>query len=142
VGCCFLCPRALWDDLGGYAEAFAPFLWEDVDLSYRAWRRGRRIVHVPAAVCHHEGSATLREQRTLAERETVGFRNRALFHLRSLRDPEWRAEMWGAFAAYALFEPLPERRVGLAEALSRESVATPPRAGDLSDRDILKRVGP
>ena len=38
---------------------YAPFFWEDVDLGYRAWRRGLASVHVPDAVCHHEGSATI-----------------------------------------------------------------------------------
>jgi GT2 family glycosyltransferase len=142
VGCCFLCPRALWQQLGGYDPAFAPFLWEDVDLSYRAWRRGFRVLHDPSAVCHHEGSATLNERRTLGERERISFRNRVLFHLRNLREPELRAEVFGALAAYALFEERKERLSGLEEAL-----AVPwrdPAAGvvDLSDREILERVRP
>jgi len=142
VGCCFLCPRDLWEQLGGYDPAFAPFLWEDVDLSYRAWARGLRVLHDPDAICHHEGSATLSEQRTLAERERIGFRNRVLFHLRNLRDPALRAEAFGALAAYALFEDRDERRSGL-----REALATRPRDGrdgdaGLSDREILERVRP
>jgi GT2 family glycosyltransferase len=142
VGCCYLAPRAHWKALGGYEDAFAPFLWEDVDLSYRAWRRGLRILHAPSAVCHHEGSATLREQRTLDERERIGFRNRVLFHLRNFRDPGLRAEALGAFAAYALFEPHPERLRGLAEALEPKRLAGVSRKGGLDDRAILEEVRP
>ena len=77
VGCCFLCPRAAFLDLQGYDDAFAPFFWEDVDLGYRAWARDLRTLHVPEAVCHHEGSATLKESRTLDE-HVVGRRHPAV----------------------------------------------------------------
>ena len=140
VGCCFLCPRSLWDELGGYDPVFAPFFWEDVDLSYRAWRRGLKVLHAPEAVCHHEGSATLREQSTLAERERIGFRNRVLFHLRNLRDPALRAEAFGALAAYALFEPRPERLLGLRDALAPERLAGRSLDRGLDDRAILEKV--
>jgi GT2 family glycosyltransferase len=140
VGCCFLCPRSGWDALGGYDPVYAPFLWEDVDLSYRAWRRGLRVLHAPEAVCYHEGSATLSERRTLEDRERIGFRNRALFHLRNLRDPALRAEAFGALAAYALFEPRPERLLGLREALAPERLAGRAASGGLEDREILEKV--
>ena len=133
VGCCFLCPRTAWDELGGYDAVYAPFLWEDVDLSFRAWRRGLRVLHAPEAVCRHEGSATLREQRTLPERDRIHFRNRVLFHLRNLRDPGKRAEAFGALAAFALFDAHLPRLDGLREALAvpRATVAGP------SDEDAI-----
>jgi GT2 family glycosyltransferase len=118
VGCCFLCRRSDWSALGGYDAVYAPFLWEDVDLSFRAWRRGLRVLHAPEAVCHHEGSATLREQRTLPDRDRIHFRNRVLFHLRNLRDPGKRAEAFGALTAVALFDAHAPRLEGLREALA------------------------
>jgi GT2 family glycosyltransferase len=142
VGCCFLCPRDHWNVLGGYAEAFAPFLWEDVDLCYRAWRRGLRTLHVPEVACHHEGSATLRAERTLDERERIGFRNRVLFHLRNLRDRDLRAEAMGALAAYALLEPHPQRLKGLADALDPARLLGASRQGGRDDRAILEEVRP
>jgi GT2 family glycosyltransferase len=142
VGCCFLCPRAAFLELEGYDDAFAPFFWEDVDLGYRAWARGLRTLHVPEAVCDHEGSATLKERRTLDERERVSFRNRVLFHLKNLRDPQRRAESLGAWAAFALFETRPERLEGLAEAFARDAAARRRRGGGPSDSAILDRVTP
>jgi GT2 family glycosyltransferase len=142
VGCCFLCPRDRWVELEGYDPLFAPFFWEDVDLAYRARRRGLEVLHVPEAVCHHEGSATLGEQRTLDERERVGFRNRALFHLKNVRDPGLRAEMFGALAAYALFEPRKARLRGLRDATVRAPrIRRSPDRG-LGDRAILAKVRP
>jgi GT2 family glycosyltransferase len=140
VGCCYLCGREGYRSLGGYHDVFAPFLWEDVDLGYRAWRRGLTVLHDPRAACDHEGSATLKEQRTLAERERVSFRNRVLFHLRNVRDPARRAESFGAWAAFALFEAIPERRQGLVEALERYDSAVRDAVAGLSDEDILERV--
>jgi GT2 family glycosyltransferase len=119
VGCCFLCPREAFHALGGYDDVYAPFLWEDVDLGYRAWRQGLQTLHVPEAVCHHEGSATLSTERTLEERERMSFRNRVLFHLRNLNDPARRAENLGALAAHALFDGREQRLEGLDEAMDR-----------------------
>jgi GT2 family glycosyltransferase len=141
VGCCFLCPRAAFLDLQGYDDAFAPFFWEDVDLGYRAWARGLRTLHVPGAVCDHEGSATLKERRTLDERERISFRNRVLFHLKNLRDPERRAASLGAWAAFALFETRAERLEGLAEAFARDAADPRRRGRGPSDAAILERVG-
>lgn len=140
VGCCFLCPRQLFLDIGGYDDVLAPFFWEDVDLGYRAWRHGLTILHAPAAVCHHQGSATLAEHRSLAERERTYLRNRVLFHLRNLQDPGARAENFGAWAAFALFEARPERQEGLAEALAAYRRVGRRFLAGLSDAAILEKV--
>jgi GT2 family glycosyltransferase len=140
VGCCMLCVRADFLELGGYAEEYAPFFWEDVELGYRAWRRGLRVVHVPAATCTHEGSATLRETHDAGERERVFFRNRVLFHLRNLQDPARRRACLGALAAMALFDDRPARQRGLAEALERFSAVGPVSRAGLSDDEILASV--
>jgi hypothetical protein len=39
--------------IGGFDQLLAPMHFEDVDLGLSAWRRGRRIVEVPAAVVEH-----------------------------------------------------------------------------------------
>lgn len=140
VGCCVLCDRSAFLELGGYDEAFAPFFWEDVDLGYRAWRRGLQILHVPEACCRHEGSATLRERHTADERERIFFRNRVLFHLRNLQDPRLRAASLGAWTAFALFDDRVARRQGLAEALERFAALGPRPAHGLSDAQILTQV--
>lgn len=46
-------------ELGGFDELFSPFYWEDVDLSYRAWKRGWKVVYEPGAVVYHQGGATI-----------------------------------------------------------------------------------
>lgn len=139
VGCCYLCGKATFLSLGGYDDVYAPFYWEDVDLGYRAWRRGLASLHVPSAVCHHEGSATIGE-RSMDERLKVWHRNWALFHLRNIHDRRRRAASLGAWAACSLFEDRPAVLSGLAEAI-KGFVPVAGEAGDgLSDEDILARV--
>jgi GT2 family glycosyltransferase len=49
--------RSMLDELGGFDERFFLFL-EDVDLAWRARMRGWRAMYAPAAVVHHQHSAT------------------------------------------------------------------------------------
>jgi GT2 family glycosyltransferase len=140
VGCCLLCTRHDFLELGGYDAAYAPFFWEDVELGYRAWRRGLRVLHVPSASCRHVGSATLREVYDADERERQFFRSRVLFQLRNLQAHERRRACLGALVAFALLDDREPRLRGLAEALERFSATdAPPRAG-LTDDEILARV--
>ncbi len=138
VGCCFLCRRATFLELGGYDESFSPYFWEDVDLGWRAWRRGLATLRVPEARCHHEGSATIggfaMEQRLAAWQ-----RNRTLFHLLALADPGRRAACFGALAAQALFDGRPAALAGLAEGLAAFAAGGAPAAGGLDDDEILAR---
>jgi GT2 family glycosyltransferase len=141
VGCCYLCPRRTFLELGGYDDVYAPYFWEDVDLGYRAWRRGLASLHVPRAVCHHEGSATI-GARSMRERRKAWHRNWALFHLRNLQDVRLRAESFGAWAAYALFDEDPDVAAGIAEALERFARVGRRPADGLSDAEIVARSRP
>jgi GT2 family glycosyltransferase len=140
VGCCYLCRRSTFLDLGGYDEVYAPFFWEDVDLGFRAWRRGLVSLHVPAAVCHHEGSATI-GARPMDERLRAWHRGQALFHLRNLRSPRLRAGSLGAWAACALLDGRRPVLDGIGDALERYLAAGRRPAEGLSDEEILARVG-
>lgn len=54
--------RELWDDLGGFDDAYFAY-HEDAELSVRCWQRGLRVVFVPDAVVIHryEFSRNLRK---------------------------------------------------------------------------------
>ncbi len=45
--------RTEFVEMGGFDKLFAPFDWEDVDLSISARRRGRRVIVVPEATAVH-----------------------------------------------------------------------------------------
>ena len=52
--------RKTWMDLGGMDEKlFSPFYWEDLDLSYRAMKRGYQLVWDPNAKVEHIHETTI-----------------------------------------------------------------------------------
>ncbi|MBN1263834.1 MAG: glycosyltransferase family 2 protein [Candidatus Pacebacteria bacterium] len=51
--------KRIWQELGGFDLLYEPFYWEDVDLSYRAWKRGYRVLWEPEAVVHHLHEASV-----------------------------------------------------------------------------------
>lgn len=46
--------KAIWDKIGGLEELYNPFYWEDIDLSYRAWKAGYKVVFEPKSRVIHE----------------------------------------------------------------------------------------
>ncbi len=57
-GCAILVPRALWDQLGGFDEFFAPAYCEDSDLAFRVRAAGRKVYYCPfSAIVHLEGAS-------------------------------------------------------------------------------------
>ncbi|MBK6863100.1 MAG: glycosyltransferase [Ideonella sp.] len=55
-GACIMLPTALWQELGGFDEHFAPAYFEDTDLAFRVRDRGLKTVYAPLAqVIHFEG---------------------------------------------------------------------------------------
>lgn len=52
-GACILVPNALWKELGGFDERFAPAYYEDADLAFAIRAAGFRTVYEPKAVVTH-----------------------------------------------------------------------------------------
>ncbi|MFZ5897072.1 MAG: glycosyltransferase family 2 protein [Myxococcota bacterium] len=53
---CVLLPRALWRDLGGFDEYFAPAYYEDTDLAFRVREAGFDVMYQPLSrVVHYHG---------------------------------------------------------------------------------------
>jgi GT2 family glycosyltransferase len=86
--------RAEFEALGGFDPLFSPFYWEDVDLSYRARKRGRTIGFVPLARVVHDHGRTIGRRFAQAEVARVYERNRLLFTWKNLGDPGlWRRHL-------------------------------------------------
>lgn len=51
--------RKLWLKLGGFDRIYHPFYWEDVDLGYRAWKRGYQVLWEPRSIVHHHHESTV-----------------------------------------------------------------------------------
>lgn len=53
--------RSIWDKLGGMNEIYAPFYWEDIDLGYRAWKMGYKIIWDNQSLVFHEHESTAKK---------------------------------------------------------------------------------
>ncbi|MRR33357.1 glycosyltransferase family 2 protein [bacterium] len=85
IGACVAYDMDKFRALGGYEELFTPYLFEDVDICYRAWKRGWRSLYEPGATVFHYSSATI-ELAGKRRKRTIYFRNRFLFHWLNLSD--------------------------------------------------------
>lgn len=86
IGACVAYDMKKFRALGGFGEIYTPYLFEDVDISYRAWKRGWRSIYEPGTTVFHYSSATIGKTRKRRKR-AIYFRNRFLFHWINLSDP-------------------------------------------------------
>lgn len=141
--------RSLWLALGGLDPLYAPFYWEDVDLSWRARKRGWRILHVPSSVVHHEHSATIGARFDLRGVRVVYERNRLLFQWKNLTSRRLTAShlVWlPVRLARALFGR-PDFLRGFAQAAGLLGEALRGRRlqralARVTDEDLLRRFRP
>jgi GT2 family glycosyltransferase len=72
--------------LGGFDLLFSPFNGEDLDLSYRAWKRGWRVSWEPASTVRHEHRATIGRLYPTAFIRQTQERARLLFAWKNITD--------------------------------------------------------
>jgi len=107
-GACLL-RRSDFFAVAGLDSLFEPFYLEDLDLGWRAWRAGKRCVHVPESVVEHLNQGTIAE---VAPRELVLDaieKNQLLFQWKHL-DPAALGEHLDALEHRALDAWLAEDR--------------------------------
>jgi len=66
--------------LGGFDEIYAPFYYEDTDLSVRAWRLGWKCYYEHQAICRHPASITINKFNKKRSIWIVTQRNKLIFH--------------------------------------------------------------
>jgi GT2 family glycosyltransferase len=91
--------REKWRQLGGFQDCLAPIYWEDVEICYRAWKRGWKVLFEPKSRVRHLGSATMGKKPMRAEMSIVTERNRLLMTWINLHD---RGMLLSHFAWLAL----------------------------------------
>ena len=68
-----------FEEVGGFDELLSPYYWEDVELSYRAWKRGYKVLYEPQATATHRISSTIGKLDRRPVR-IIQQRNRLIFH--------------------------------------------------------------
>ncbi|MCE5314982.1 MAG: glycosyltransferase family 2 protein [Armatimonadota bacterium] len=85
TGCAAIYRRSMLEELGGFDETYSPFYWEDVDLGYRAWKRGWKSLYQPASTVYHQHSASIsRIKKNYTDR--IKARNSLFFIWRNIED--------------------------------------------------------
>ncbi len=74
-------------EIGGFETLMSPFYWEDVELSYRAWKRGWTVLYEPRSVVYHDANTTIRGAFNRVRVSRINIRNRFIFMWKNLHDP-------------------------------------------------------
>jgi len=95
--------RARFLEIGGFDPLFHPFYYEDLDLAFRAWRRGWCCRVVPESRLVHAAGSTISKAFPKRDVLVVRRRNRLLFLWKNLTSD---ALLWRSFGHQALRVPM------------------------------------
>lgn len=80
--------RSMWLELGGMDRLFNPFYWEDIDLSYRARKRGWKTIFEPKSIIHHyHAEGKIKSEFSPMDVKRISYRNQYIFIWKNLTDP-------------------------------------------------------
>lgn len=84
--------RSKYLELGGFDELLWPLYHEDIDLSYRAWRRGWRVLYEPSSVLYHLGGQTSNSKYKRDELNAIVSQNTFLIQWKNFDDKEMQRQ--------------------------------------------------
>ncbi len=85
AGACIV-DREKFNDLGCFDSLYTPFYWEDIDLSYRAWKRGYRVEFNRDVLVEHHHESTIGKYFP-KQKTVIALRNHYLFVWTNITDP-------------------------------------------------------
>ena len=85
-GGAMLVSRQKYEALGGFDTLYSPFYFEDLDLSYRAWKQGWESRYLDFAVVHHQHQATIGKLFKKSKVEHIHRTHHYLFMWKNLDD--------------------------------------------------------
>ncbi len=74
------------NQIGLFDEIYSPFYWEDVDLSYRAWKSGYQIYFDPKIKVIHHHETTIKKYFDQQFVKKIAFRNQLIFFWKNITD--------------------------------------------------------
>jgi GT2 family glycosyltransferase len=136
--------------LGGFDPLYRPMYMEDLDVSYRGWKRGWATMYQPQRVAYHHGSVSSKQVYRERQLSAIIAKNHYLFTWKNITDPTltrqhlmglpyWLAQAWrpgrrvvtaGWFLALRQFGEARQRR-----AVERQQQR-------VSDRELWARFQP
>ena len=88
-GGAFLVLKQKFLDLGGFDEIYSPGYIEDVDLSYKAWKKGWKIFYEPEAVVYHDKGSTIEKKFNVAKIKTIYRKHLYYFIWKNINNKIW-----------------------------------------------------
>ena len=85
-GGAFMVNRQKYLDLGGFDSMYHPLYYEEIDLSYRALKRGWKVYYEPQSIAYHKVQATITRQEKLRRISLISARNNYLFVWKNILD--------------------------------------------------------
>lgn len=80
--------KNLWLKLGGLDEKYNPFYWEDIDLSWRAVKKGYKIYfEFQSKVVHEQKKGAIRNKYTPDQIKRIAYRNQFYFIRKNFNNP-------------------------------------------------------
>ncbi|HLH74297.1 MAG TPA: glycosyltransferase family 2 protein [Chloroflexota bacterium] len=136
--------------LGGLDDLYRPMYMEDLDISYRGWKRGWKTIYQPACLAYHHGSVS--SKKVYQQRELSGIiaKNHFLFIWKNVTDrrlfqqhllwlPFWMAQAWRPgrrVVSLAFFKALAQTR----EAFQKRTIERSQER--ISDAELWKLFRP
>ena len=85
-GGAFMVDRKRYLELGGFDTMYHPLYYEEIDLSYRALKRGWKVHYEPRSIAYHKVQATITKQNKRRKISWISARNNYLFVWRNILD--------------------------------------------------------
>jgi GT2 family glycosyltransferase len=79
--------RTMFVELGGFDPLYRPGYYEDLDLSYRAWACGWKVVYEPRSRVYHKTSASMLARFGDSGKARLLYRNHLLFTIKNIGGP-------------------------------------------------------
>ena len=78
--------RQRYLDLGGFDSMYHPLYYEEIDLSYRALKRGWKVHYESQSIAYHKVQATITRQEKRRRISLISARNNYLFVWKNILD--------------------------------------------------------
>lgn len=144
-GACIL-RKDIFKSLSGFDGIYSPFYWEDIDLSYRAWKSGYSILFNPDILVEHEHETTIGTHFAKHLIRKIAYRNQLFFIWKNITDTNLFLEHVLRFPYNMVYFLLKDRQfvVGFFEALKRFDKVLSLRKNrkikyQLTDREIFEK---
>ena len=85
-GGAFMVDRQRFLQLGGFDPIYHPLYYEEIDLSYRALKRGWKVLYEPRSIAYHKVQSTITRQEKKKQIGLISARNNYLFVWKNILD--------------------------------------------------------